>query len=667
MTGRVLNNRYELIERIGSGGMADVYKAKCRVLKRWVAVKILKDEFVNDEEFLERFEREAYAAGSLNHPNIVSIYDVGREGNIHYIVMEYIDGITLKDYIRQNGALPWQEAAEIAISVLSALHKAHRHSIIHRDIKPQNILMTSDNVPKVTDFGIARAASTSTITRKIDTVGSVHYSSPEQARGGYTDEKSDIYSVGVTLFEMLTGRVPFDADNPVSVALKHIEEEPLAPSRFAPEIPEAMDGIVLRAMKKSKTERYDSALQMIAELDHLKKGEIIERNGYEPDPYATRVMGSLEEEVLAGKNVRKKKANRKEKKEKKSSKKGFLIASIYILLIGLIVGGIWLAYDKIVRDVVGAILAPKKQPVEVINYVGMSIEEAIADLEEKNLPYVEPVYEYHDTVPKGIVIDQKPTAGISIMPGKDAITKVELTVSNGVEQVVIPTDIKFADYVEVEIHLRDELKLKPREIAEYSDEVAEGRVIRTEPEMGSTVAVGSEVIIYRSLGPELKDVIVPDLTGSTMDEAKHKLLSQNLTVGKIFPEGREGYKGWIIDQEPKAGTPVKELTAINLYFGDEQSPAGGDGIGASIDPAGSTRVTRYIHLPPNRNFGNIVELVVYYTTGDTGEEILLRQGAVEKSRFPYEVLVPVTPGEKTTLIVYMDGEFQYEEEVFIQQ
>ena len=255
MTGKVLNNRYELFEKVGSGGMADVYKAKCRVLKRWVAVKILKDEFINDEEFLERFEREAYAAGSLNHPNIVSIYDVGREDNIYYIVMEYVDGITLKDYIRQNVRLPWNEAADIAVSILSALHKAHRHNIIHRDIKPQNILMTSDNVPKVTDFGIARASTTATVTRKVDTVGSVHYASPEQARGGYTDEKSDLYSVGVTLFEMLTGTVPFNADNPVTVALKHIEDEPPSVTEYVPEIPKAIDSIIKRAMKKSKAER----------------------------------------------------------------------------------------------------------------------------------------------------------------------------------------------------------------------------------------------------------------------------------------------------------------------------------------------------------------------------------------------------------------------------
>ncbi|ANX01958.1 Stk1 family PASTA domain-containing Ser/Thr kinase [Thermoclostridium stercorarium] len=668
MTGKVLNNRYELVEKIGSGGMADVYKARCRVLKRWVAVKILKDEFVNDEEFLERFEREAYAAASLNHPNIVSIYDVGKEGNIHYIVMEYIDGITLKEYIRQNGALPWQEAADIAIAILSALHKAHRQGIIHRDIKPQNILMTSDHVPKVTDFGIARAVTTSTVTRKVDTVGSVHYSSPEQARGGYTDEKSDIYSVGVTLFEMLTGRVPFDADNPVSVALKHIEEKPARPSSIVPDIPEAMDEIVLRALGKSRSERYDNALQMIADLDHVKKGEALERNGGETDLFATRVIGSLEEESLAAKKDRGR--NRKKGKAGKTSKKGFLIASVYILLIGIIVGGIWLVYDKVVKDVVGAILAPKKQPVEVINYIGMHIEDAIADLEAKNLPYAEPVYEYSDTVPKGVVMDQRPPAGISIMPGDDAITKVELIVSNGPEMVTIPTDIKFADYVEAEIKLKNELKLQTKVVDEYSDEVAEGRVIRTEPEMGSVVAAGSEVIIYRSLGPKLENVVVPDVTGRTLDEARNILLEHNLSIGKIYPEDREGYKGRIINQEPKAGTVVKELTAVNLYFADEQSPSAGDGSGIDSgisDSADSTRITKQIYLPPDREFGDTVEVEIYYTTGDSGEEIFLKRATLNMSEFPYTVLVPVTPGVKTTLFVYMDGELQYREEILIQQ
>lgn len=663
MTGKVLNNRYELVERIGFGGMAEVYKARCRVLKRWVAVKILKDEFVNDEEFLERFEREAFAAGSLNHPNIVSIYDVGREGNIHYIVMEYIDGITLKDYIRQNGALSWEEASDIAVAILSALHKAHRHNIIHRDIKPQNILMTSDNVPKVTDFGIARAATTATVTRKVDTVGSVHYASPEQARGGYTDEKSDLYSVGVTLFEMVTGRVPFDADNPVTVALKHIEEEPPKPSDFMPGIPPAMDEIILRAMRKSKTERYDSALQMIAELDHLKKGEALERDMVtQTDAFATRVIGSLEEENLSG--VKDPKKNKKSRKSKKSDKprNKKVVAATYVLLIGVILGGLWLIYDAVVKDVILLLLEPKATPVEVIDYTGKTIEKALADLTEKNLPYAEPEYEYSDTVPKGIVISQKPTHGIKILPG--GLTKVELVVSNGIEEVIIPEDIKFGDYLDVEIRLRDTLKLKPREVAEYSDEVAQGRVIRTDPPMGMKVRVGTEVIIYKSLGPHLKEVVVPNLIGDTLEEAKNKLLDVNLSIGKIFPEDREGFKGKIINQVPAAGEVVKELSPVNIYFSDEEEVSTGDGAGYNNAVlAREGQITEWIDLPEGNSFGDTVHLVVFAYPGKTGEETLLKNEKFEKSKFPLSVLVPVSSGYVTTMKVYMDGKFQYQKDI----
>lgn len=661
MTGKVLNNRYELIEKVGSGGMADVYKARCRVLKRFVAVKILKDEFINDEEFLERFEREAYAAGSLNHPNIVSIYDVGREDNIYYIVMEYVDGITLKDYIRQNGKLSWPEAADIAISILSALHKAHRHNIIHRDIKPQNILMTSDNVPKVTDFGIARASTTATVTRKVDTVGSVHYASPEQARGGYTDEKSDLYSVGVTLFEMLTGTVPFNADNPVTVALKHIEDVPPSVTEYVPEIPKAMDSIITRAMKKSKAERYDSALQMIADLDHLKKGEdMVKNQESQTDPFATKAIESLEEEALKGRKNNKKD---KEKNTKVKGRKSVVIAA-YVVLIGVILTGLWLTYSYVVSPILTDLLAPSTPSVEVKNYIGMNIDEALADLESLNLPYVDPVYEYHDTIAKGIIIDQKPAAKIKIKPGKDAYTKVEFIVSNGVEEVVIPEDIKFKDYLEVQILLRDELKLKPKEVAEYNDEVAQGRVIRTEPKIGSSVKVGSEVIIYKSLGPQLKDVQVPDLTNMTLDEARHMLLSLNLSIGRIYPEGRDGYKGRIINQEPKANTTVKELEAINIYFGEEEETVGSSGDGNVIYP-GEGRITEKITLPANSNFGDKIELVVYATLGDTGEEILQTRVTVDKSEFPVGVQIPVSPGYKTRIKVYMDGKFQYQKDIGI--
>lgn len=679
MTGRVLNNRYELVEKIGTGGMADVYKARCRVLKRWVAVKILKDEFVNDEEFLERFEREAYAAGSLNHPNIVSIYDVGREDNIRYIVMEYVDGITLKDYIRQNGALPWDEAADIAISILSALHKAHRHNIIHRDIKPQNILLTSDNVPKVSDFGIARASTTTTVTRKIDTVGSVHYASPEQARGGYTDEKSDLYSVGVTLFEMVTGRVPFDADNPVTVALKQINDDPPKPSAYVPELPEGIDNIILRAMKKSKSERYDSALQMIAELDHVKKGELGENHSNNWDTqFTTRVIVNTEEETLAGKKDKKAKKrdkkrdkNRDKKRDKKDSgkpKKSLGVAILYVILLGVIIGGLWLMYVHVIGPFIATILEPKNPDVELKSYVGMTLDEAVADLTMLNIPYEDPVYEFHDTIEKGVVIEQSPAAGMEVKTGADAMTKVKLTVSNGKQEVEIPKDLKFADFLETMIFLRDDLKLKPMEVAEYSDEVALGRVIKTEPEMGSVVQVGSQVKVYKSLGPELEFVTVPDLTGCTMDEAKHLLLSVNLSIGRIFPEGKDGYKGFIINQEPKAGDTVKELTPVNIYFQDEQSQASGDGGGNGyVSVPGDVRITEHINIPEGGQFGDTIFLEVYTLFEKTGEEVLELRVNLKKTDFPKSVLIPVTPGYKTTMKVFMDNKLQYQKDIFARQ
>ena len=246
LKGRLLANRYEILEKIGSGGMATVYKAKCHVLNRYVAIKILRDEFTTDEEFVKRFEVEAQSAASITHPNIVSVYDVGVDGNLHYIVMELVKGKTLKDIIvEEKGPLPWKWSVNIAIQIASALETAHKNHIIHRDIKPHNIIITEDGVAKVTDFGIAKAVSNSTITAFGTTIGSVHYFSPEHARGGFTDEKSDIYSLGVVMYEMLTGRVPFDADTPVSVALKHMQEEPIAAIVANPNIPIAVNDIIM--------------------------------------------------------------------------------------------------------------------------------------------------------------------------------------------------------------------------------------------------------------------------------------------------------------------------------------------------------------------------------------------------------------------------------------
>ena len=256
LQGKILGNRYEIIEKIGTGGMATVYRAKCHVLKREVAVKILRDEFTTDNEFIKRFNAEAQSAASLTHPNIVSVYDVGHEGNLYYIVMELVKGKTLKEIIVEDGALAWKWAVDLAIQIARGLEKAHRNNIVHRDIKPHNIIITEEGVAKVTDFGIAKAVSNATITAFGATTGSVHYFSPEQAKGGHTDAKSDLYSLGVVMYEMVTGRVPFDADTPVSVALQHIQEEPVEPIVLNSQIPLSLNKIILKAMQKEPSMRY---------------------------------------------------------------------------------------------------------------------------------------------------------------------------------------------------------------------------------------------------------------------------------------------------------------------------------------------------------------------------------------------------------------------------
>ena len=286
LEGKLLGNRYEIIEKVGNGGMATVYRAEDKVLKRQVAVKVLKDEFTTDEEFIKRFEIEAQSAARLAHPNIVSIYDVGSEDNLYYIVMELIRGKTLKEIIvEERGPLPWKWSVNIAIQIASALEMAHKNNIIHRDIKPHNIIITEDGIAKVTDFGIAKAVSNSTITAFGTTLGSVHYFSPEHARGGYTDAKSDLYSLGVVMYEMVTGRVPFDADTPVSVALKHMQEEPEEPIELNPNLPSSVNKIIMKALKKDTTLRYQTASDMLVDLKKALKdpsGDFVDDKEYDP-------------------------------------------------------------------------------------------------------------------------------------------------------------------------------------------------------------------------------------------------------------------------------------------------------------------------------------------------------------------------------------------------
>lgn len=652
MIGTVLGNRYEILTEIGSGGMAKVYKARCRYLQRIVAVKILKEEFREDSEFLKRFDTEAQAAASLTHPNIVQIYDVGRDHNKYYIVMEYVDGITLKEYIENRGNLEWREAVNISIQMCSALSKAHSRNIIHRDIKPHNIIMTSDGVPKVADFGIARSVTSDTSTMKIDTVGSVHYSSPEQARGGYTDEKSDIYSIGVTIYEMVTGKLPFDGETPVAVALKHITEEPILPSTIKPCIPQALNQIIIKAMAKSKQERYETVSELINDLENIRAKnntscDIILPNVKHNDKYDTKKFEKLGDDQLKSGLSKK-----TEKAEGGVSSRKYMMPVIYILLIATIIGSMYYFVSMIAKEITKDPNPPKE--FKVGTYTGRSIEEVKKELE---LSGVEPeiVYEYDETAEENIIIDQMPVSGSTMKFGGDInITNLKLVVSKGIEMVEIPSKENYQDHTALMYYLKDELKLEVEEKSEFHDSIGVNLVIKTDPESGAKVKIGSKVTLYWSLGPEKKQVIVPDLKGLSYQAAINRLMEYKLKMGESFPADREGNQGVIVNQIPQYGETVTEDTSVNVYF--EQS---GNQTGDNTSRPVVTEKTITIELPKEYTFTEAVRLRMVIRNDETGEEITpVNLSGVPINEFPKAIVVPTKSG--TTIKVYTDDILAYE-------
>ena len=429
LKGRLLGNRYEIIEKIGSGGMATVYKAKCHVLNRYVAIKILRDEFTTDEEFIKRFEVEAQSAASITHPNIVSVYDVGVDGNLYYIVMELIKGKTLKEIIiEERGPLPWKWSVNIAIQIASALEIAHKNHIIHRDIKPHNIIITEDGVAKVTDFGIAKAVSNSTITAFGTTIGSVHYFSPEHARGGFTDEKSDLYSLGVVMYEMLTGKVPFDADTPVSVALKHMQEEPRPAKEVNPNIPLAVNDVIMKALKKDVTLRYQSATEMLIDLRRALKepsGDFVDNKEYTGDFPTQRIstIGMEEENArLSSKNTAKKQ-NKFVQFVKKHKALSIIIGLILLFVISI-------------SATIGITNATMPKEVQIPNLVGMTVDEAKALLDKEKIKYVEESQEYNTEYEAGKIISQNPPYVENRKIKQN--TEMKVVISLGTETTKVP-------------------------------------------------------------------------------------------------------------------------------------------------------------------------------------------------------------------------------------
>ena len=530
--------------------MATVYKALDQILNRYVAVKVLREEFTTDEEFIKRFNAEAQSAARLTHPNIVSVYDVGQEYNIYFIVMELIQGKTLKEIIDEDGSLSWKWSINIATQIASALEMAHRNHIVHRDIKPHNIMITEEGVAKVTDFGIAKAVSNSTITAFGTTLGSVHYFSPEHARGGYTDSKSDLYSLGVVMYEMVTGKVPFDADTPVSVALKHMQEDPVEPIKIKKDVPFAVNQIIMKALKKDPNERYQNATEIIRDLNQALKhpeGGFVESRDYE-NSYTQRIPTmdsfSQNQDIDEDEDYYEETFFTKHPKAKIA-----IIIGAIILALGIIA-----AVPIVTMNVINS--STKAEDVQIPNVVGLTAEEAKQRIESSKLVYKQEEA-YSVDVEAGFVISQNPKYGnYSVKEGSE----VTVVVSKGIETVDMPKVVG-KEYSEAESTLK-ELGLQIEKIEENSDKVEAGYVISQENEENSKVAKGTTVKLHVSKGVE--KVTVPSVVGKTSEEAVKTLEDLGLTVITVTEEDSSKSDAVILKQGVEAGSSVEKGSSITI-------------------------------------------------------------------------------------------------------
>ena len=573
LIGKMLNNRYEVLEKVGNGGMATVYKAKCHILNRYVAIKILKDEFTTDSEFIKKFNTEAQSAAGLNHPNIVSVFDVCNEDNLYYIVMELIQGKTLKEIIVEDGRLSWKWSVNIAIQIASALETAHKNNIIHRDIKPHNIIITEDGIAKVTDFGIAKAVSNSTITAFGTTIGSVHYFSPEHARGGYTDAKSDLYSLGIVMYEMLTGRVPFDADTPVSVALKQVQEEPVDPMRYNDTIPVSVNRIILKAMQKDPNLRYQNASEMLRDLSlALKKpNEDFVVLATRTDDSPTQKIPTIYELEMEKNNDRKapKAAAREEESSKKQNKlKAFYAKHSWATPVTVILVAIILFIAAMFGTI--ATLTDRPEQAAMPNLIGdsngvgrLKKDEAIKTLEEVgfDVENIEIIEEYSDTVEEGYVISQNPKyVGEFRINVDDQIT---LVISKGQKIVTLPNKMIGKPIADVTKEL-DKLELNYEIIEENSEKVEADIVLAVSPDEGEEITAATVVQITKSIGSAFKDVPVPSVLNEEESVAVKILSDLGLIVNVAYEENASKSDGVVISQSISGGKTVKEGENIEV-------------------------------------------------------------------------------------------------------
>lgn len=566
LEGKLLGSRYEIIEKIGNGGMATVYKAKDLVLKRYVAVKILREEYTTDNEFIKRFNTEAESAASLTHPNIVSVYDVGKEGNLYYIVMELIKGKTLKEIIVEDGRMGWKWSVKIAKQIAQALETAHRNNIIHRDIKPHNIIITEDGTAKVTDFGIAKAVSNSTITAFGTTIGSVHYFSPEHARGGYTDAKSDLYSLGVVLYEMVTGRVPFDADTPVSVALKHMQEKPVPPIELNPAIPQSLNDLILKAMEKDPNMRYSTATEMIEDLDKILKNPEAEVGVVDKSQARARRIQQEDNQTNQNKSAKFKKYL----EEHKGVKIALIVAIFLIVFIASI--GITL----------GVLNSGKPKDILLPNFTNLTLDEAKAKAEEVKLNLNVSEEKYDVQIEEGKIISQDPKyqPNYTVKEG----STVNVVVSKG-QEIVKVTKLVGKTKDEARKELKDlGLEMEIEEV--NSDDVEPGIVIEQDKQEGEEVLAGTKIKLKVSLG--IEKVEVPDLAGLSEDEAKAKITEAKLKWIRTDKIKDSGKGTGVVEQNISPKSMVDKNTEISITINEYQKITQGT---INIDVAALTGYT----------------------------------------------------------------------------
>ena len=644
--GKLLDNRYEILEVVGTGGMARVYKARCHRLNRLVAIKILREDLSQDAEFRRRFHDESQAVAMLSHPNIVAVYDVSRSSELEYIVMELIDGITLKQYMQKKGnKLNWREALHFITQITKALGHAHSRGIIHRDIKPHNVMVLRDGSVKVADFGIARVASGGHSTLTQEALGSVHYISPEQARGSYIDARSDLYSAGVVLYEMITGRLPFEGDTPVSVAIQHINSIPLSPREIDPTIPEALEAITMKAMAPNPDNRYASADEMLADLEEFRKNPNInfEYNisefspELEPDDDRTQIrpaVHSRESSRGASGRLREKQASRhyyeNDEGDEFQGKSSVWPIVLSVAAILLFVGGVFFFLYK---TVFSGFFAPA-ETYPVPDLVGKNYEEVLQDEELLGRFTVVLGETVTDDAEAGTILSQTPEENSQV--GAE-VTEVTVTVSGGQEPVIMP-DLYNMEYLQAFIEL-DKLGLTYSTTYQHSEEVEINHVISFTPLKATPLTPDTEVQIVVSLGPEAKTVLVPNLIDMTQANADSKLTTWNLQLGTITPVFSDTVEaGKVVDQYPAPDTEVSEGDKVNLQISQGPDPNA---------PVKDISLTVSIPLPDT---GEIVNLVVMM------DGSVLMEANYDTAMDSF-ASVPVTApaGSTKTITYYYDG------------